>query len=127
MSDDTDISLPSIDDLKAEISVGGQVAKTNEDEFETKFRRLSIDAELQYAHLDGLRDHYKHKGKWSYFLIFLMFMMVAFQCLLLWRVGIGAWDFTKYQWLLPALLVQNLTQVVGLAVFVVKALFKDLK
>jgi hypothetical protein len=41
-------------------------------------------------------------------------------------VGVDVWSFTKYEWLLPALLVQNLAQIVGLAVFVVKALFKDL-
>lgn len=57
----------------------------------------------------------------------LMGVMILFQSYLLLKVGVGDWDFSKYEWLLPALLVQNLAQVVGLAVFVVKALFKDLK
>ena len=57
----------------------------------------------------------------------LMGVMILFQSYLMFKVGVGDWDFSKYEWLLPALLVQNLAQVVGLAVFVVKALFKDLK
>lgn len=55
----------------------------------------------------------------------LMAGMIGFQSYLLVRVGQGAWSFADYNWLLPALLAQNLAQVVGLAVFVVKALFSD--
>jgi hypothetical protein len=55
-----------------------------------------------------------------------MFVMIAFQMLLLWLVGSGRWSFEKYTWLIPALLVQNLGQIVGLALFVVKALFKEM-
>ena len=72
-----------------------------------------------------MQDHYKHKGRWSNFLMFVMFGMVAFQSVLLGFVGAGTWDFSKYQWLLPLLLGQNLAQIIGLAVFVVKALFKE--
>ncbi len=56
-----------------------------------------------------------------------MAFMVVFQSFLLWMVGGGFWDFSEYEWLLPALLAQNLAQIVGLAVFVVKALFKPIK
>ena len=59
--------------------------------------------------------------------MFVMAGMIIFQSVLLGMVGAGVWDFTKYQWLLPVLLAQNLAQVIGLAVFVVKALFKDIK
>lgn len=91
------------------------------------FRSVSTESEERYAHLKGLQDHYKHKGYWSYFLMFVMLAMVVFQSILLGLVGAGVWDFSKYAWLLPALLVQNLAQIIGLAVFVVKALFKDIK
>jgi hypothetical protein len=57
--------------------------------------------------------------------MFVMAGMVIFQSVLLGLVGAGIWDFSRYAWLLPALLVQNLAQVIGLAVFVVKALFRD--
>ena len=59
--------------------------------------------------------------------MFLMAVMIGFQSYLLVMVGQGKWDFTEYSWLLPALLAQNLAQVIGLAVFVVRALFSDPK
>ena len=59
--------------------------------------------------------------------MFLMFGLVAFQSFLLAMVGCNVWSFKDYKWLLPALLVQNLAQVVGLAVFVVKSLFSEVK
>ncbi len=52
--------------------------------------------------------------------------MIVFQAVLLWKVGKGQLDFAKYEWLLPALLVQNLGQVVGLAVYAVRYLFSDI-
>ncbi len=94
--------------------------------YSRKFTKESIDAELEWEHLRGVKDHYRHKGWWSFFLMIAMAFMIGFQSFLLYQVGIKAWNFTEYKWLLPALLVQNLAQVIGLAVFVVKALFKDL-
>lgn len=85
---------------------------------------FSVKAEAEWAHLKGLQDHYAHKGKWSWFLMGLLSAMIIFQSLLLWMVGIGVWDFTKYDWLLPALLVQNLGQIIALAYVVVKSLFR---
>jgi hypothetical protein len=89
-----------------------------------KFNNAAVDREAAYAHLQGLRDHYKHKGKWSYFLMAVLLGMVVFQWYLLGKVGSGIWDFTKYKWLLPILLVQNLGQIIGLAFVVVKSLFR---
>jgi hypothetical protein len=56
----------------------------------------------------------------------MMAFMILFQSLLIWRVGVNAWLFEKYTWLLPALLVQNLAQVIGLALIVVRSLFKEI-
>ena len=118
-------SLPSVPDLKKGISKTG--SKKREDDFNQRFAEAAIKNERSYVHLKGLTDHYKHKGCWSYFLMFLMLLMIVFQSVLLGLVGGGIWTFEKYSWLLPALLAQNLAQIVGLAVFVVKALFKDMK
>ena len=52
--------------------------------------------------------------------------MLVFQCLLIRNVGLGNWNFEKYDWLLPVLLVQNLGQIVSLAYIVVKSLFRDM-
>jgi hypothetical protein len=90
----------------------------------------SADADVlrqrQWEDVLGRRGHYQHKGRWSWFLMAMMAGMLAFQSLLLGLVGADIWDFEGYEWLLPALLVQNLAQIAGLCVIVVKALFRDL-
>ncbi len=99
-------------------------ARRAQRQFQKKISEQSPDAQAKYEHLKGLRDHYSHKRKWSWFLMGLMFLMIAFQSFLLWKVGTGVWDFTQYSWLLPALLIQNLGQVIGLAFVVVRSLFR---
>ncbi|MGS4883619.1 hypothetical protein [Roseibium sp. MB-4] len=99
----------------------------SERDYLIRFRNLSIDAQVQYAHLQGIKDHYWHKGKWSWFLMAAVGGMIIFQSVLLWKVGKGELDFTQYEWLLPALLVQNLGQVIGLAAYAVKYLFSDIR
>ncbi|HYJ31245.1 MAG TPA: hypothetical protein VEW25_13005 [Allosphingosinicella sp.] len=86
-----------------------------------------IDRQRSYAHLVGLQQHYSHKSQWSYFLMAMMLGMIGFQSFLLFKVGAAQWTFAEYDWLLPALLVQNLAQIAGLCVIVVQALFKDVQ
>lgn len=83
------------------------------------------ESEASYIHLRGLERHYKLKTIWAYAVMAIMAGMLAFQCFLLWMVGANDWSFVAYKWLLPALLVQNLAQVSGLAYIVVKALFNN--
>ncbi|UWQ21892.1 hypothetical protein [Jannaschia sp. W003] len=90
------------------------------------FDRRSVSSQVAYEHLKGIRDHYNHKKKWSWLLMAAIGGMICFQGVLLWQVGEGDLDFTAYEWLLPALLVQNLGQVVGLAVYAVRYLFSDI-
>jgi hypothetical protein len=97
-----------------------------QERYEEKFTGLSIKGQREYAHVLGLQSHYAHKRKWSWFLMAVMAFMIGFQSYLLLKVGTRAWDFTEYNWLLPLLLVQNLAQIIGLAVIVVKALFTNL-
>ncbi|MCA3508824.1 MAG: hypothetical protein IOD01_16375 [Rhodobacter sp.] len=123
--------LPTAEEVLAGLDV-----ETNEDisvptkyeqVFTENFGAASIRLEIEYAHLQGIIDHYRHKGKWSFFLIGLLGSMIGFQWALLWCVGAGVWDFTQYEWLLPILLVQNLGQIIGLAFIVVKSLFREIK
>lgn len=104
----------------------GSAISASEAEYIKHFSAMSTDAQVEYAHLKGIKDHYKHKGRWSNFLILAIAAMLVFQSVLLVKVGIGEWDFSNYKWLLPALLVQNLTQVVGLSVWAVRYLFSDI-
>ena len=102
-----------------------EVSKAERDYLD-RFGRQSIRSQASYAHLQGIRDHYWHKSKWSFLLMFAILGMLVFQSVLLWSVGRGYLDFSKYDWLLPALLVQNLGQVIGLAVYAVRYLFSDI-
>jgi hypothetical protein len=131
MSDATeedDLGLPSLDILKSIVAAkaASKAAASSERAFAGGFDREAIESQISYAHLRGIQDHYRHKGRWSSFLMLLMCGMVVFQSTLLGLVGAGIWDFTRYDWLLPLLLGQNLAQIIGLAVFVVKALFKEI-
>lgn len=101
-------------------------ARTYEDRFDEMFLMRSINGEREFAKLAGLRDHFRHKKLWSWFLMGLMAFMVGFQSWLIWQVGIRHWNFMGYQWLLPTLMVQYLVQIVGLALFVVRSLFKQM-
>lgn len=122
--------LPAAQDVLAEIKVSdnepGQIISEPENLFATNFQTDSIARQVEYEHLKGIKDHYKHKGKWSLFLMASIGAMIVYQSILLILVGIGFLDFKEYDWLLPALLAQNLGQVVGLAVYAVKYLFSDI-
>lgn len=124
-ADDADIvNLPS----PADIIDGPGFDESGSDTYQSLIQRTyeteSLKAEAEWIHLRGLQDHYAHKGNWSWFLMGLLSAMIVFQSVLLGMVGVGIWDFTRYDWLLPALLVQNLGQIIALAYVVVKSLFR---
>lgn len=115
-----------LDDVSNPSSSATSAESLDEQAYLQNFRDQSINSQMAYAHLKGIRDHYSHKGKWSWFLMFAVGGMIIFQYVLLIFVGLGRFDFSEYEWLLPALLVQNLGQVIGLAVYAVKHLFSDI-
>ena len=105
---------------------GAEDANASEEAYRRQFSQGAIQQEYAYAHLQGIQDHYKHKGLWSGFLMLIIAIMIIFQLFLIWKVGTKVWDFTDYEWLVQLLLVQNLAQVVGLAIYAVKYLFSDI-
>ncbi|MFQ3243739.1 MAG: hypothetical protein ACI9SP_000364 [Arenicella sp.] len=123
---DGDVKKISVEDLLSTIDDDNALVGELQQQFEENFNRTAVKSQFDYAHLKGLQDHYRHKSRWSIFLMVCMGGMIAFQSLLLVGVGFDWLDYSKYKWLLPALMVQNLGQIVGLAVFVVKGLFKDM-
>lgn len=128
MPDDTAKPLPKAKDVLAGLSVEGSPSGVSkqEREFSRRSQKDSVSSQTAYAHLKGIQDHYWHKGKWSWFLMGTVGLMLVFQSVLLVFVGLEKLNFENYEWLLPALLVQNLGQVIGLAVFAVKYLFSDI-
>ena len=70
--------LPSVKDVRDQITVSlGQEVKAQSN-FERDFKNESIEQQAKYAHLAGLVDHYRHKGRWSWFLMALLFLMIFF-------------------------------------------------
>lgn len=59
--------------------------------------------------------------------MFIISVLVGFQTVLLILVGEGRWNFEVYEWLLPALLVQNFASIVMLARYAVQSLFRDIR
>ena len=90
------------------------------------FDSQELESRTKYEHYKGVQQHYKHKGQWSRFLLWAVGCMIGYQMILLVLVGSGVLDFKAYDWLLPVLLVQNLAQIVGLASYAVKHLFRDI-
>ena len=86
----------------------------------------SRKSEEQYAHLKGIQSHYLHKNYWSWLLMGCIPLMIVFQMVFLYLVGTGKLDFREYDWLLPTFLVQSFGQVIGLAVYAVRSLFRDI-
>jgi hypothetical protein len=115
--------LPSVEEMRAAVSAVRSSPNDIQAGYERRFEASSITAETEYTHLRGLRDHYAQKRIWSWAIMLLMTFMIGFQSWVVWKVGIGVWHFANYKWLLPALLVQNLAQIIALALVVVKSLF----
>jgi len=119
--------IPEAKDILDGISTASEEVSANtEEKFLTEYQTSEIKSEIGYAHLKGIKDHYRHKGIWSWFLMSVIGVMLIYQCVLIVFVGLKMLDFEKYSWLMPALLVQNLAQVVGLAVWAVKHLFSNI-
>ena len=117
-------SLPKAEEILAKLETDDKESNFLQRILERTFSNEAAKSESDWIHLKGLQDHYWHKGIWSWFLMFLLSVMVGFQSFLLFKVGVGEWNFEAYNWLIPALLVQNLGQIIALAVIVVKSLFR---
>ena len=127
MTKDSDETPPqgALHDIPAN---GNMAADRDGETLQQQFRKNVPGGETGFRaiHLEGARDHYHHKGIWSWFLMTAIGAMILLQFALLFPVGLGQLDFTPYDWLLPALLVQTFGQVTGLAVYAVRYLFSDI-
>lgn len=119
-------STISADAALADVASPFQETEALEAGYEHHFTMVSVEAERAWTNLTGLRDHFRHKKYWSWFLMGLMAFMVLFQSWLIWMVGGGWWNFKDYDWLLPTLMIQYLLQVAALALVAVRSLFKDI-
>lgn len=73
----------------------------------------------------GREKYYELRDAWSWFLRWLLTVMVLFQFLITAAIGFGLVDFIEYKTFLYAILVENFLQIVGMALIVVKFLFPN--
>jgi len=71
----------------------------------------------------GREKYYSLRDQWSWFLRFLLGVMVLFQFLITGAIGLQIVDFFEYKTFLYAILVENFLQIVGMSIIVVKFLF----
>ncbi|MCM5556719.1 hypothetical protein [Pleomorphomonas sp. JP5] len=120
----------TVEEVLKEIQLGGNPVPTNKPEPpEPTEGTLSdeLSRERAFEALKAFKAHHENKKNWSWFMMGIIFLLIVFQIYLLRKVGTGSWDFTKYEWLLPVLLVQNFAQIIGLAHVVVRSLFDGFK
>lgn len=121
---------PSVLDIIREITRPGNEVPTDKPEPPPPAESSVVhetERQRAFASLKAFTDHHNGKRHWSIFMMFAIGSLIGFQMIILGLVGAGCWDFKEYQWLLPALLVQNFLQVIGLAQVVVKSLFDSYK
>lgn len=120
----------TVEEVLKEIEQGGDVVLTNKPE-PPEPTEGTLSDELSrgraFESLKAFKNHHENKKRWSWFMMGIILLLIAFQIFLLVKVGDGSWDFTKYEWLLPILLVQNFAQIIGLAHIVVRSLFDGYK
>lgn len=124
------LPAPTAAEVLEEIRLGGDPVPTDRPEPpEPTEGSLSdqVARERDFEWLKAFKAHHGNKKCWSWFMMAILTTLVVFQIFLLIMVGNGSWDFTKYEWLLPILLVQNFAQIIGLAHVVVKSLFDGFK
>jgi hypothetical protein len=75
------IELPKAKDVLTEVSAnaGQDVSNKKEQQYREQFRSDAVDQQIKYTHWVGIRDHYEHKGRWSYFLMISIAGMLIFQ------------------------------------------------
>lgn len=72
----------------------------------------------------GLKQFFEQRQRWSFWLIFWICSIIAFQIGLTVAIGLGSLDFAGYDWFLPLVVAQNFVQVISMALIVVKFLHR---
>jgi hypothetical protein len=109
---------PSLSEVKARITSTKPSADL---ELQEQIGRQNSAAAAQ--HIRGLTHFYESRRQWSFFLIGCIAASLIFQISITIGVGLGALDFSKYQWFLPIVVSETFVQIVGLSAIVLKWLF----
>lgn len=73
----------------------------------------------------GRQKYYELRDKWSKYLAGFILLTLLFQFWLTFFIGKGWIDFTDYEPYLYLIVGENFTHIIGMAVIIVKFLFRD--
>lgn len=90
------------------------------------YARLNDEAEATIRR-DGLTQFYGLRRMWSGWLIGWVSVLICFQIVLTFSIGLGLLDYKDYDWFLPLVTAQNFLQIVGMAIVVVRFLHSGSK
>lgn len=91
-----------------------------------RYARLNDEAEATIRR-DGLTQFYGLRRMWSGWLIGWVSVLICFQIVLTFSIGLGLLDYRDYDWFLPLVTAQNFLQIVGMAIVVVRFLHSGSK
>lgn len=113
---------PSADDLRDELlqEVEEVPAPATEEDVEQESQQ-----EQARIRTEGLAQFYGLRVTWSKWLIGWISLLITFQVILTFAVGLKAVDFTGFETFLQLTVGQNFLQVVGLAIIVVRFLHSN--
>lgn len=114
------ISPPS---AKVSAAKSAIISSSIKDELRKKDAAVT-DADTARIKVEDRRQKLKLRGQWSEYILFWIMVSVVFNIILVTLVGTDIWSFDE--WFGVAIIVQLLTQTVGLGVIAAKYLFSDL-
>lgn len=118
--------FPEFDQLKQ--LIGSAEVKNREFVEDIDDQRQATSAQElkeRETHRVGEEEYYKLRSKWSWFIFSFVAFMLFFQLALVFAIGFGWVDFTKYQTFLHLVMGQNFAQIIGMGIIVAKFLFPN--
>ncbi len=108
-----------------------EILSTEKDgeDFELSDRQAETEQTLKERETDrqGKEKFYELRSKWSVYLAILLFIMVGFQIILIFLIGLGWLNYSLYENFLYTVLVESFLQITGMCILVVKFLFNKIK
>jgi hypothetical protein len=89
-------------------------------------KKRKKDALREKIELEGLKQFFELRKRWSNYLVIALFIILAYNVLLVLAVGLGYLRFVD-EWFLRIVLTANIADIIGLIYLVVKFLFTDHK
>lgn len=73
----------------------------------------------------GREGYFMLRYIWSGFIILWICVLITFNIVVTWLVGMGLLDYSESKWFINVVMVQTFLQIVALGVIAVRYLFKE--